>query len=178
MRSAVALRGCRLRHAAHPRLPSAGRLHRVRPRAHPPPPQLIELGAPGQGAAAPRGQSLLREQARCALLPAPSPRVILPCAPAEDASLPAFAPSLWETVSPQGNRLIGHRRPCTRWRLRAMRSEPTRPLPVRTAELHGGTGREGARSELARGAATGPGGRQPPAPALPTQLVAEGGGER
>src|SRR5579864_1626551 len=30
--------------------------------------------------------------------------------------------------------------------------------------VRGGTGREGARSELASGAATGPGGRQPPDP--------------
>src|SRR5947209_14515138 len=32
------------------------------------------MTGPGQGRCAPRGQSLLRSQARCALLPAPSPR--------------------------------------------------------------------------------------------------------
>src|SRR5579859_6353465 len=94
-----------------------------------------------RGPAAPRGQSPLRAQARYALLPAPSPR--------EGRFAPLRASYSSEIrlvyISSRGGGL----------RARRM-------FGVARSALRGGTGREGARSALARGAATGPGGPQAP----------------
>src|SRR3977135_1718180 len=94
------------------------------------------------GPAAPPRQSLLRSQARCALLPAATPR--LTCAHVGSVMLWTISlPARRRSASSDGQR-------------------PQRFGAAARTNVSGGSPREGARSELASGAATGGGGPQAP----------------
>jgi hypothetical protein len=121
--------------------------------------------------AAPRRQSLLREQARCALLPAATPplnlspmRGGLPVGrrgyrPRYELSRPdqGWTPSRARQLA-TGLRSQSHPSAC---RGRTPQRHTGSP-PRMGDKLSGGSPREGVRSELARGATTGGGGPQAP----------------